>query len=200
MKNQTVVLVCLLVEVFCIVRSAIASFNVTMSLSNDVTFSIFTVAVVELSLFAMLLMSGAEAVAPIAALVLIAFSAVLQYAELAIITGAMDEQSKMILRYAVSFAPTVLLLVGLLKRLTSKEGAHSVQSSLGDVFGGIVRGARDLFGGSHSGQEARAFNDETEKNSWVETRKVKRWRDANGRTRSKYVPSGKGRKARGAKS
>ncbi len=91
MKNQTLSLIWLLVETFCIIRSAVASFNVVMNLTNgDTIFSLFTVAVIELSLFAMLLMSGSEAVAPIAALVLIAFSGVLQLAKLLLITGALD--------------------------------------------------------------------------------------------------------------
>jgi hypothetical protein len=166
-----------------------------MSLSNqDVTFSVFTVAVVELSLFAMMLMAGVEAVAPIAALVLIAFSAVLQYAELSLLTGTMDEQSKLMLRYAVSFAPTVLLLVGLMKRLTSKEGAPSGRGSLGDLVGGIARGARSMFGGAPRGQGVKTLASETPgKNSWVEHRAVERWRDEDGRKHSRALPRGRGK-------
>lgn len=177
MKNQTLSLIWLLVEVFCIVRSAVASFNVTMDLTNgDAVFSIFTVAVIELSLFAMLLMSGSEAVAPIATLVLIAFSGVLQLAELLLITGAMDEQTKTILRYAVSFAPTVLLLIALIKRLTESKGGA-----------GLLDSMRGLFGKSETGKTFANDAELPRGKAWKETRF--RYRDAQGNKRT--MPKGK---------
>ena len=182
MKNQTVSLLWLLVEVFCIIRSAIATFQVTMSISNgDMLFAVFTVGVVELSLFAMLLMSGQEPVAPIAAIVLIAFSGVLQFAEMALLTGSMNEQTKLILRYAVSFAPTVLLLVGLIKRLTEKV------DSVANLFSSFSQWANL----GKSKETAKAFDTSVQNNEWTETRKVKRWRDITGRKHSKSLPSGR---------
>ena len=178
-RMQTVQLIWLLVEVFCIIRSAIASYNVTMNLANgDTLFAVFTVGVIELSLFAMLIMAGVEVVAPIAALVLIAFSGVLQYAELALVTSAMDEQSKTMLRYAVSFAPTVLLLVALMKRMT--------ESDAGNVFDNIGTFAGGLFGwlfnrGANNGtseQEQTTFASDTPKPETKRTRKRK-GKDAN---------------------
>lgn len=189
-RNGTLQLLWLIVEIFCVVRSAVASFNVTMGLSNDdLVFSAFTVGTIELSLFAMLLMSGVEVVAPIASLILIAFSGVLQWAELSLLTGAMDDQTKTMIRYAVSFAPTALLLMGLVKRLTSRGESFS--------FGGFVNGVRGLFGRVPSGQPAKALNTDAENNGWVETRKVKRWRDGNGRKRSRSLPSGQRSKNKG---
>lgn len=155
MQKQTVQLIWLFVEVGCIIRSALATFNVTMSLSgNDTVFSVFTVAVIELSLFAMLLMANAEAVAPLAALVLIAFSAVLQFAELALLTGTMDAVTKDTLRYAVSFAPTILLLVGLVKRLTS-----DAKSSSG---GGMWDAVRRWFAPSETTRPMRSLSFDVE--------------------------------------
>ncbi len=173
MKNQTLSLIWLLVETFCIVRSAVASFNVVMNLTgNDTIFSVFTVAVIELSLFAMLLMSGSEAVAPIATIVLIAFSGVLQFAELLLITGAMDAQTREVLRFAVSFAPTVLLLIALIKRLTESKN----QPGLLDSF-------RGLFGRGGATEKTMATDAELPRGKvWKETRL--RYRDSQGRKRT----------------
>lgn len=169
--GATIQIVWLLVEVLAIVRSSISTYNVTMSISGgDTLYSYFTVAVVELSLFALLMLAGSEPVAPIAALVLIAFSGVLQFAEIGILTNTLDNQSRELLRYAIAFSPTCLLLVGLLKRLTS------------DV-GGIVDAISGVFNRDKSSKSLAS-------SAWVENRKVKRWRDDSGRKHSKYLPTG----------
>lgn len=161
MRNATVQLVWLIVEVAAIVRSSIATFNVVNSISNgDTLFSVFTVGVVELALFGMLVMAGSEPIAPVAALVLIAFSGVMQYAELLLLTGSMDQQSKTMLLYAASFAPSVLLLFGLVKRLTGGES---------NPFAGVGDAVRGLFGGDDEGE--RSYADEVESVPFVRKQK-----------------------------
>ena len=177
MKNKTLELVWLIVEVFCIARSAVATYSVTMSVSNgDVIFSAFTVAVVELSLFSLLLMSSSEAVAPIGALLLIAFSGVLQFCEVLTLQNLLDAQAKEILRYAVSFAPTMLLLLGLVKRLTSSSNA-----TLPDV----VNWVSNLFATGQGAKGQKTFASDVELprgKAWKETRV--RYRDAHGRKKT----------------
>lgn len=191
MKNKTLELVWLIVEVFCIARSAVATYSVTMNVSNgDVIFSAFTVAVVELSLFSLLLMSSSEAVAPIGALLLIGFSGVLQFCEVLTLQNLLDAQSKEILRYAISFAPTMLLLLGLVKRLTSAGNA-----TLPDV----VNWVSNLFNGDKvaQGQTSKALGFTVplpRGKVWKETRV--RYRDASGRKRTlpkSKLPRGKAR-------
>lgn len=181
MKNQTIQLVWLFVEIFAILRSAVASFNVVMNVSGgDVTFAVFTTATIELALFAMLLMAGSESVAPIAALCLIVFSAILQYCEIALMQGSMDPQSKQILTYAVSFSPSVLLLFGLVKRLTD-----------GGNIGGVLSSLRGLFEHNAQGKPTKeyGFTVPALGKRWVE--KNVRWRDANGKKHSRSLTRAK---------
>ncbi len=127
MKN-TLSILWVLVEVAALARSAIATFLVVQAVTNDFLFSLFTVAVIEGVFLTSLFLMKQEAVAPISAILALAFSAVMQYFELRVLDGSITAQEKDILRYAVAFAPIVILGLSYIRRLV--VGDDSPLSSL----------------------------------------------------------------------
>jgi len=117
-----------LVEVAALARSAIATFLVVQVVTNDFLFSLFTVAVIEGVFLTSLFLMKQEAVAPISAILALAFSAVMQYFELRVLDGSITPQEKDILRYVVAFAPIVILGLSYIRRLV--VGDDSPLSSL----------------------------------------------------------------------
>lgn len=183
--NQfTVVLLSSVLEIAATARSVLATYAVAMVVFNgDQTLSIFTVAVIEGALVLSMLGIGLDPVSPITAIIALAFSAVMQYVEVATLTGQLTAEEKNWLVLSLSFAPTVLLALGILRRLSGSASA-GVLDSISSFFGG-------LFGAPKS-SSAKSFD--ASRQSWTETRRVKRWRDASGRKRSKSLPSGQRRK------
>lgn len=119
--KQTLSVLWVLVEVAALARSAIATFLVVQAVTNDFLFSLFTVAVIEGVFLTSLFLMKQEAVAPISAILALAFSAVMQYFELRVMDGSITPQEKDILRYAVAFAPIVILMLSYVRRLVVGE-------------------------------------------------------------------------------
>jgi hypothetical protein len=126
--KNTLSILWVLVEVAALARSAIATFLVVQAVTNDFLFSLFTVAVIEGVFLTSLFLMKQEAVAPISAILALAFSAVMQYFELRVLDGSITPQEKDILRYAVAFAPIVILGLSYIRRLV--VGDDSPLSSL----------------------------------------------------------------------
>lgn len=110
-----------LVEVAALARSAIATFLVVQVVTNDFVFSLFTVCVIEGVFLTSLFMMRQEAIAPISAILALAFSATMQYFELRVLDGSISPAEKDILRYAVAFAPIVILALSYIRRLVVGE-------------------------------------------------------------------------------
>lgn len=106
-----------LVEIAALARSAIATFLVVQVVTNDFVFSLFTVCVIEGVFLTSLFMMKQEAIAPISAILALAFSATMQYFELRVLDGSISPAEKDILRYAVAFAPIVILALSYIRRL-----------------------------------------------------------------------------------
>jgi hypothetical protein len=70
-------------------------------------------------------------VSPLTAIIALVFSAVMQYLEVVTLTGQLSPQEKQTLVLALAFAPTVLLALGILRRLS--EGGNT--GALGELFG-----------------------------------------------------------------
>lgn len=115
----TLAILSILVEIAALARSAIATFNVVQAVTSDFVFSIFTVAVIEGVFLTSLFMMQAEAVAPVAAILALSFSATMQYFELRVLDGSITASEKDILRYAIAFAPIVILALSYIKRLVA---------------------------------------------------------------------------------
>jgi len=126
--KHTLSMLWVLVEVAALARSAIATFLVVQVVTNDFLFSLFTVAVIEGVFLTSLFLMKQEAVAPISAILALAFSAVMQYFELRVLDGSITPQEKDILRYVVAFAPIVILGLSYIRRLV--VGDDSPLSSL----------------------------------------------------------------------
>jgi hypothetical protein len=111
-----------LVEIAGIVRSALATFAVVNAITNgDFIYSVFTVLTVEGLFIASLFLMRVESVAPISALLALAFAGVMQLYELKLLDGSISVAEKDILRYAVAFSPIVILLLGYLRHLTGEN-------------------------------------------------------------------------------
>lgn len=117
----TLAILSVFVEIAAIGRSAIATFLVVQVVTNDVLFSLFTVAVIEGVFLTSLFVMHSEAVAPIAALMALGFSALMQYFELRVLDGSITPSEKDMLRFAVAFAPIVILALSYVRRLVLKS-------------------------------------------------------------------------------
>lgn len=130
-NQATITLLSSLLEIFATVRSALATYAVSMAVTNgDQTFSYFTVAVVEGALVLSMLSIGLDAVSPLTAIAALVFSAVMQYVEIVTLSGQLSDEQKNLLTLALAFAPTVLLALGILRRLSEGENT----SALGSIF------------------------------------------------------------------
>lgn len=182
----TVNLLSSLLEIFATVRSVLATYAVSMAVTHgDQTFSIFTVAVIEGALLLSMFSIGFEIVSPITAIMALAFSAVMQWVELSTLTGSLDADMQRNLMMALAFAPTVLLALGILRRLKSGGDVGSIFERLLGMFNPVPRGKGE--------SKSYAF-DVPRGKGWVETRKT--WRDALGKKHSKVLPRGKRRSKR----
>lgn len=120
--KATLTVLSVFVEIAAIGRSAIATFLVVQAVTSDLMFSIFTVAVIEGVFLTSLFLMRQEAVAPIAALLALGFSALMQYFELRVLDGSISPTERDILRYAVAFAPIVILALSYVRRLVLVDG------------------------------------------------------------------------------
>jgi len=121
----TLAILSVFVEIAAIGRSAIATFLVVQAVTNDLTFSIFTVAVIEGVFLTSLFLMHSEAVAPIAALMALGFSALMQYFELRVLDGSITPTEKDMLRIAIAFAPIVILALAYVRRLVVQSGGDA---------------------------------------------------------------------------
>jgi hypothetical protein len=117
--KQTLSILWWLVEIAAVIRSAIATFLVVESITHDFVFTIFTVATIEGLFLSSLFLVRAESVAPISALLALVFAGAMQYFELRVLDGSITPQEKDILRYAVAFAPVVILILSYLRHLVA---------------------------------------------------------------------------------
>lgn len=132
----TLAILSVFVEIAAIGRSAIATFLVVQAVTNDVTFSLFTVAVIEGVFLTSLFLMHQEAVAPIAALMALGFSALMQYFELRVLDGSITPNEKDMLRFAVAFAPIVILALSYVRRLVLRGDGDT--SPLAEKVSGLV--------------------------------------------------------------
>jgi hypothetical protein len=134
-NQATVNLLSSILEIFATARSALATYAISMSVTNgDQTFSIFTTSVVEGALVLSMLSIGFDPVSPVTAVAALVFSAVMQYIEVVTLTGQLSPDQKQTLILALAFAPTVLLALGILRRLS--EGGNT--GALGELFGRLA--------------------------------------------------------------
>lgn len=137
-----------LVELAALARAAIATFLVVQAVTNDFIFSIFTVAVIEGVFLTSLFLMKYEAVAPISALLALGFSATMQFFELRVLDHSITASEKDILRYAIAFAPIVILALSYVRRLVLTDGE-------GVPLGEMVSNALDKLKSSDQKSPAR---------------------------------------------
>lgn len=140
MKQVTLKLLWTLIEIAASVRAALATYTVVYLVSNDIVFSLFTTAVVELAFLVSLMSIGSDASAPIAAFLTLGFSAAMQYLEVLSVSGALTENDKFVLRSVIAFAPIVILLLSYIRRLVGETDTPSIVSKLRGAFSGVTGG------------------------------------------------------------
>ncbi len=191
-NSATINLLSSLLEIFATVRSALATYAVSMVVTGgDQVFSVFTVAVVEGALVLSMLAIGLDPVSPLTAIAALIFSAVMQFIEISLLQGALDAEQKQILLIALAFAPTVLLALGILRRLS--EGGNT------GALASIIENVKGIFRAPVQGESrSYGFDVAPVQKTWVEKggRRV-RWRDASGRMHSRAAPVQKRLKGRG---
>lgn len=121
----TLTVLSVLVEIAALARSAIATFLVVQAVTGDFVFSLFTVVVIEGVFLTSLFLMRQEAVAPISALMALGFSAMMQFFELRVLDGSITPTERDILRYAIAFAPMVILTLSYIRRLVLTDGDSS---------------------------------------------------------------------------
>ncbi len=137
LKVETLKVIAVLIELAASIRAMLATFAVTMNVSgNDLAFSVFTCAVIELAFLVAMFSIGTDASAPIAALLALAFSAAMQYLEVVALAGQMTADEKLILRAVIAFAPIVVLFLAYLRRLVEQsDGVEGLVSAISEAFG-----------------------------------------------------------------
>lgn len=130
MKN-TLKLVWVLVEMAAAIRAGLATATVVYIITDsNVAYTLFTVLIVEGVFVAALFSMQDEAVAPIAALLALAFSGAMQWLELVAVADDLTTQDKFILRGVVAFAPIVILALAYLRRLVPDETLREVVATV----------------------------------------------------------------------
>lgn len=130
---DTVSILTSVLEIFATARSALATYAVAMVVTGgDVTFSLFTTATVELALVLSMLAIGYDVISPVTAVVALGFSLVMQWTEITLLQGAIDESGKSVLRMALAFAPSAILALGILRRLVVGQ-----DDPMGRIIGAI---------------------------------------------------------------
>ncbi len=158
MNADTVSILTSLLEIFATARSALATYNVSMTVTGgDVTFSLFTTATVELALVLSMLAIGYDVISPVTAIVALGFSIVMQWTEIGLLQGTVDENGKNLLRMALAFAPSAILALGILRRIVTRQN-----DSLARIIG-TVRGVfgRNQNNGTPTAQTSYAFDVDT---------------------------------------
>jgi hypothetical protein len=118
MKAKTLAILWVVIEVAASVRAMLATWQVVMDVSKgDLTFSVFTVAVIELAFLVSLFSIGLDASAPIAAFLTLGFSAAMQYLEVLTLSGTLSPNEKQVLRAVIAFAPIAILFLSYIRRL-----------------------------------------------------------------------------------
>ena len=135
LNGDTVNVLTSVLEIFATGRSALSTYAVAMSVTGgDQTFSLFTVAVVELALVLSMLAIGYDVISPVTAIVALGFSIVMQWTEISLLQGTVDENGKNLLRMALAFAPSAVLALGILRRLVTGQD-DSLNRLIGTVRG-----------------------------------------------------------------
>jgi hypothetical protein len=143
LSAETVAVMTSVLEIFATARSALSTYNVAMSVTgNDVTFSLFTTATVELALVLSMLAIGYDVISPVTAIVALGFSLVMQWTEINLLQGAIDDNGKSVLRMALAFAPSAILALGILRRLVSGDD-KSLATIIGTLRGVFKRKPND---------------------------------------------------------
>ena len=132
--SLTLELLLYVVEVAAAIRCAFATYTVVLEVTQDQTYTIFTVLVVEGLFLASLFMIGRQAIAPISALIALAFSATMQYLELLVVDGVLTDSDRVILRAVIAFAPIVILGLAYLRRLAVNTSVESVRGGASDFL------------------------------------------------------------------
>jgi hypothetical protein len=158
MSAETVAVMTSVLEIFATARSALSTYNVAMSVTgNDVTFSLFTTATVELALVLSMLAIGYDVISPVTAIVALGFSLVMQWTEINLLQGAIDDNGKSVLRMALAFAPSAILALGILRRLVSGDD-KSLATIIGTLRGLFARKPKSSNGTSQQAQTSFALD------------------------------------------
>jgi hypothetical protein len=80
-----------------------------------------------------------EATAPISALLALGFSAAMQFFELRVLDHSITPQEKDLLRYAIAFAPVVILALSYIKRLVTGESSPFDFSQVAEFLKGKLQ-------------------------------------------------------------
>jgi|GEM_PF-2578285 len=184
LSAETVAVMTSVLEIFATARSALSTYNVAMSVTgNDVTFSLFTTATVELALVLSMLAIGYDVISPVTAIVALGFSLVMQWTEINLLQGAIDDNGKSVLRMALAFAPSAILALGILRRLVSGDD-KSLATIIGTLRGlfGIFKGKPNDNGTPAQSQTSFALDADKPTAPKVKPTKLKRAksRDDNG--------------------
>jgi hypothetical protein len=123
MFRKTLSILWILVELFALARAAIATYTLVYAVTGSQLYTIFTLLVIEGLFLCALFLMRVEAVAPIAALLALAFSSVAQYYELRLMAGTLTEGEREILNYVIAFAPSVVLALAYIRHLVGGWGA-----------------------------------------------------------------------------
>jgi len=133
------------IEVAATLRAGIATYTVVNALTHDVLYTVFTTLTIEGVFIVSLFLMRSEAVAPIAGILALTFSAVMQLYEIRVMSGVVAQAEKDILIYVIAFAPIGILLLsyvrhlvtdgenpfdlsGVLEKLKGKDGEKAMHS------------------------------------------------------------------------
>jgi hypothetical protein len=191
MNEGTVSILTSLLEIFATARSALSTYAVAMAVTNgDMTFSLFTTATVELALVLSMLAIGYDVISPVTAIVALGFSLVMQWTEITLLQGAIDEHGKNLLRMSLAFAPSAVLFLGILRRLVTGND-HSLATIIGTVrglFGNFKRKPNDN-GTSAQTQAQTSFALDANNAPNVKANKRKRVKARDDATRNGTLPN-----------
>lgn len=115
--KATLSILSVFVEIAALGRAAISTYLVVYAVTENFWFTLFTVFVIEGVFLTSLFLMQKESVAPISALMALGFSGMMQFFELRVLDGSITASERDMLRYAIAFAPIVILLLSYIKRL-----------------------------------------------------------------------------------
>lgn len=115
--KATLSILSVFVEIAALGRAAISTYLVVYAVTQNFWFTLFTCFVIEGVFLTSLFLMQQEAVAPISALMALGFSAMMQFFELRVLDGSITTPERDMLRYAIAFAPIVILSLSYIKRL-----------------------------------------------------------------------------------